>query len=160
MSRRTLDVLGNMSKREAECFTKTAQFAIVQPSTSFIIRHHELSDRYGIVNDLFLLEDFGVIINSSDSECGGTATKGAVLLRAGNLCCVSNNEKSQYWGVPANRYTQAGHELLKLVDYTPNENYILDCFRAIKQKTQPLKIAIHRINDYHDGEIILGDEIE
>jgi uncharacterized repeat protein (TIGR03899 family) len=130
-SLRTLDILRNLSKQEAETFLKFASLAIHSAGTSFILNFNGeklLEEKYGLkFNERLLLEELGFLTaNDLVFKLGKTDSKPAQsVFIVGNKIVIYNkieNKPEQQLQILV--FTKIGQELLKLVRTIPELDYI------------------------------------
>ena len=130
-SLRTLNILRNLSKEEANVFLKFAALSIKSGTTSFILNFKDeklLEEKYKLnFNDRLLLEELGFLAaNDLQFRIGKTDDKPRqVIFFLGDTCVIQNkleNKPEQQLEVLA--FTKIGQELLNLVNVSPELDYI------------------------------------
>lgn len=165
-SLRTLEVLKNLSKEEAEVFTKFANIKIVSVDTSVIYNQDNgafLESEFGITfTDSLLLTELGLIASESNLELSLTETNQVAQTNAlfiGNKGIVLNrgiNTPKQPINVLV--FTKTGAELSKLIEPIPNENYIKKICSSFKHPN--VKIEYGDITFLPNGQIIMNNNVE
>ena len=127
-SMRTLGVLRNLTKREAEIFLKFAQLSIKGQDSSFILNPNDyLKDKFGIlITDKLIMEEVGLMstddiyikIKKADSNSK------EVYIYGKKLILVEREENAELQTLPIIAFTVTGKQLLKLIKITFNENYV------------------------------------
>lgn len=135
---RTLEVLKNMTKEEADIYIKFAQFALGS-STGYYIYNPDnwltLKNNYGLsYSDKLLLFDIGLILTENDSELTIFSSNpidtsniyNTVILygKKGFFIKKKNVNQVNALKIRGFNFTRTGCELLKLVNPIYNENYI------------------------------------
>ena len=130
-SLRTLDVLRNLSKDEAQVFIKFASLHIKSSGGSFILNFKNeklLEEKYGLnFNDRLLLEELG-FITANDLQFKVAKTdkqQRQVVFIVGNTIVIQEKEENK----PEQQlqvlvFTKIGQQLLNLVKTTPDIDYI------------------------------------
>lgn len=130
-SLRTLEVLKNLTKNEAEVFLKFGELSITSAKISFIINfigEKLLEEKYKLnLNERLLLEELG-LVSSSDLEFYMEAkldSDATTVFKIGTTCVVADRKK----GTPKQAFsvlvfTKIGQELLQLIKYTPELDYV------------------------------------
>jgi len=157
-SLRSIDILKNMNKDEAICFNNISQYIINHKGIPFIYRNEfPLPSNYKVpLDDVIKMSDCGIMSMDINIGIGGTLhnrVKKALLLYAGEYCCVADINKSIEYTINAYRFTNVGKELLRLIDYIPNNNYILNSLRNIKKEQRHFKITIHQLININENVI-------
>lgn len=157
-SLRTLELLKNLSKEEAECFIKFGQFAIHSSRISFIINFKNekiLEKKYRLTfKDRLLLEELG-LLTANDLQFLVHETKenaSQSVFKISNICVVVikdiNIPQQQ---VPALVFTKIGQELLQLIETKPEFDYIQ--LLASKIRREGVEVKYANILEIKDGEI-------
>lgn len=137
-SLRTLELLRNMTREDAELFQKVAQFALVSGDAFLYTPSNDLR-KYGInYVDIAKLIEIGLLrpgdfvkrhLYSQDT----TDTKTAFIY--GDIVVIVNiKAKSGEVSFPIRSFTTSGQELCQLIDISPNMDYIKEFANAIKNK--------------------------
>lgn len=158
-SLRTLDLLRNLSKDEAETFLKFASLAIQTTGTSFILNFKSeklLEEKYGLnFKDRLLMEELG-FLTANDIQFKLLATgaqKVQMIFIIGSICVVHEklqNKPEQQLQVLV--FTKIGQELLKLVRTKPELDYIQLLASKINRKNGSVKYA-EILETLDDGRI-------
>lgn len=130
-SLRTLDILRNLSKEEAQVFTKFASLSIQSNGGAFILNFENeklLEEKYLLnFNDRLLLEELG-FITANNLQFGIKKTENnpiQIVFVIGSVCVIQNkleNKPKQQLNVLV--FTKIGQELLSLLNTTPELDYI------------------------------------
>jgi len=147
-SLRTLDILRNLSKNEAEVFMKFARLAIHSGGAFFILNFQNeklLEEKYKLrFNDRLLLEELG-FITANDLQFKISKTedkKGQQVFISGNICIVQEkleNKPEQQLQVLV--FTKIGQELLNMVRSTPDLDYIQLIAAKLNRINGPVRYA-------------------
>jgi hypothetical protein len=144
-SLRTLELLKNLSKEEAEILTKVVQFSLIVKEQAFIPDIDLIN--YGVpYSDLLLLDELGLLDRQYVSWEFTTSDNEAVevVLRNGNIGIIGfMNETSNLIVLRVLPFTKIGNELLKLIEIFSNTKYLKsvrnwliesnrDCFASSK----------------------------
>ncbi len=148
-SLRTLELLKNLSKHEAETFMKFASLAINSNGTSFILNFKNeklLEEEYGLnFNDRLLLEELG-FLTANDLQFRILATQEKqsqlyfVLGKSLVLLEKPSNQPEQQLQVLV--FTKIGQELIKLVNATPKMEYIKLLASKLRKEGHSIKHGI------------------
>jgi hypothetical protein len=130
-SKRTLELLKNLSKAEAETFTKFAELKIV--SGNGVIWNNDngdfLKNEFNITfNDRLLMTELGLISSENNLEFSFPPTKtdkSTNVIEYGNKGIVLyRDENSPKQAIKVLVFTKTGIELSKLIESKSNSNYI------------------------------------
>lgn len=147
-SLRTLELLKNLSKKEAEVFLKFGQLAITSNNISFVINFKDqklLEDKYKLnFSERLLLEELG-FITANDLQFRMMANPdhdAQTVFKIGNTCVIAERTK----GTPLQTievlvFTKIGQELLQLINYIPQLDYIQLLASKIRNKGVSIKYA-------------------
>lgn len=164
-SLRTLELLKNLSKEEAEIFSKFGNFAIHTQDSAFLLDFHVgdvdeefWSEKYKIeFGDKLLLAELGLIVLNTLS-LGTNKEDKEDHYRHGNYGIViqKDNMNTEY-EIPVTTFTTIGIELLKLINVNFNYEYIK--FFASKIKTTGIKIVYGELDGVDDrGKVKLKNQ--
>lgn len=145
-SLRTLDILRNLSKEEAEVFIKFASLCIKSGREYFVLNFKSeklLEENYKLnFSDRLLLEELGFITaNDLQLKLGKTdnTPRNSVFI-VGNICVVQEkaaNKPEQQLQILV--FTKIGQQLLNLVNTTPNLDYIQLLATKLDRQNGPIK---------------------
>ena len=151
-SLRTLDVLRNLSKEEAQVFMKFASLHIKSSGVSFILNFKNeklLEEKYGLnYNDRLLLEELG-FITANDLQFKIAKTdkqpRQVVFIVGNTIVIQEKKENKPEQQLQVLVFTKIGQQLLNLVETSPDLDYI-----------QLLATKLNRVN----GSIKYGSILE
>lgn len=155
-SLRTLELLKNISKKEAELFARVSQFTITLGPTAFI--PVETVEEFGIsFLNLLLLEELDLIMGT-----GGTLSislsSSPIVFTIGGLCLILNRNDPTIKQVSAMPLTSLGKELLSLVEVSPDFNYLKNFATKILKEGEVLKYG--KILKVYDNGIEHADLVD
>lgn len=165
-SLRTLELLKNLSKEEAEVFTKFAQLRISSGDKNIIYNQDNgdfLENEFGITfSDRLLLTELGLIISENNLEFILIATennKQTSILNYGRKGIVlSRNEQTPKQGIKVLALTKIGVELSGLIEQDFNLNYLEKICSSFKH--QNVKIEYGDLITQSDGQLMLYNKVE
>ncbi len=135
-SLRTLELLRNLSKREAEVFSRASNFVISSHSSPFLFRgkNDEVLDKHNLTfEDKLLLTETGILQadNTITRHLKQAPTEWTIYFESGRyIIKVLKKANTPENGIEILRFTKIGEELLKLLAPDPLEDYIKDfCLR-------------------------------
>ena len=147
-SLRTLELIRNLSKTEANTFMKVANFAIKSSNANFLFTTNNetlLSETFNIqYGDIALLTEIGLLqpgtfvnyqIVQSPSETQRVFTSGNIVI----IAKVKANTPTIQ--MPVNVFTNAGNELIKLIKPSPPFDYLTAVAKSIKNENVEIKYA-------------------
>lgn len=146
-SLRTLELLKNLSKEEAECFMKFACLAFTSNGTSFIINFKSeklLEEKYQLTfRERLLLEELGLVTaNDLQFKLPPTTAKTQSVFTIGNICILVNRSESlPQQNIPVLVFTKIGQELLQLIEPKPELEYIQLLASKVRIKGVDVKYA-------------------
>jgi hypothetical protein len=135
-SLRTLELLKNLSRREAEVFSRASNFVIVSHNSPFLFRgeSEDMLDRHNLsFEDRLLLTETGLL--QSENNIARTIRQNnidsLIYFQSGRFIIkVLKKANTSENKIEIFRFTKIGEELLKLIDPNPSENYIKEfCFK-------------------------------
>lgn len=127
-SLRTLEVVKNLSKEDAEIFRKVSQSAIVHEGNTFILGYEKFGEvikkefNFGY-SELIGLREAGLLMPAPlVLEYDFTSSK--VSYYFGNKIVETQGRTANKQNFYVEPYTATGSELLPLIEITPNKNYM------------------------------------
>ena len=125
-SMRTLEILRNLSKSEAEIFQKFSQLSIKGPDTTFTIypRDKYLEEIFDIsFTDIMTMDEAGLMY-SNELEITFSGSVGRVgFVYSNNVIVVNRQKNTPDQVIRILSFTTSGIQLLKLIDVNFNESY-------------------------------------
>ncbi|MCW2119864.1 DUF2806 domain-containing protein [Flavobacterium sp. 7A] len=165
-SLRTLELLKNLSKEEAEIFTKFSNLKLVVGNTSMVFNQDNgkfLEDEFGIkFTDRLLLTELGLLSSENNLEFSFYATEQnnrMDVIEYGNKAIVLNRpENTPKQAIQVLVFTKAGIELSKLIEQETNVNYIKKiCPNFVQQN---VKIEYGDLVKLPNGQVLLLNKTE
>jgi uncharacterized repeat protein (TIGR03899 family) len=137
---RTLELLKNLSKYEAEIFTKIANIKLIVANKHIIYNNDRgvfLENEFGITfSDILLLKELGLIVSQDNLEFSlseTNKTKSISLIEYGKKgIALHRAEDTPKQSIQVLVFTRTGIELSKLINPATNINYIekiCSCFK-------------------------------
>ncbi|HFL2401169.1 TPA: DUF2806 domain-containing protein [Clostridioides difficile] len=137
-SLRTLETLKNISKEEAELFTRVVKLTFNNPITKFIPNYSGILSKKGItLSDLMLLNELNLITSDFSITKGLTVSIEKDLERAliiGNKKLVCRTKA--IIRIPAIKLTNIGTELSKLIDFDVDISYLKEISEKIEEENK------------------------
>lgn len=157
-SLRTLELLKNLSKEEAECFIKFGQFAIKSNGAAFLINFKGeklLEEKYKLYfKERLLLEELG-LLTANDLEFTLPESKDVatdIVFILSDICVIVKKEPNlPKQKIPVLAFTKIGEELLQLIETKTELDYIQ--LLASKIRRDKLSIKYATINYIKDEKI-------
>lgn len=166
-SLRTLEILRNMTKEEAELFQKVAQFVLIQQDSyiAFLVDSNNNLKKYGIpYYYIAKLIEIG-LIQSGDNVRNSYTTNNTLHINKsyfiyGKLVVIIDQMPDAcFFSFPVRLLTTPGKELIKLINIEPNIEYIKKI--ATEIKNDEVKVSYAKIiNIEENGHINYNDLIE
>lgn len=154
-SLRTLDVLRNLSKPEAEAFQTIAPYILKSGSDGFIISDNDILDSFGIKYDLIsLLDDCGLLISGAliSYEFNFSNADVDTICNKKYLIELRNRVTPLHIDFGIYHLTKAGGELWSILDCPENKDYIIE-FTKKHLMRKELDISIYAVNSIQDGTV-------
>lgn len=144
-SLRTLEILRNMSKDEAELFQKVAQFSLSQGDV-FLFSEDDVLGKFGIsYSNIAKLVEIGLLQPGDFVQRQYQSDKihdRKISIIYGNILInIRQKANSQKIGIPIRLFTTPGKELSKLVNIVPNMEYITIIANSIKNENVNVSYA-------------------
>lgn len=138
-SLRTLEILKNMTKKEAEVFIKTSKAVVTKGDRVFIPktdRENFLSDHYGVsFLDRVLLEEIGLLSPTDAAYTIGQADEDDhdIFECGSTLIMLTRPEGTPKQKISVKLFTETGKQLKKLLDLSPADPEYIEKFAALYQ---------------------------
>lgn len=157
-SLRSLEVLKNMTKYEAELFQKMAAFV----TDGYIINDNIISTKHNFsYEDILKLDDCGLINSDGKINRNIPLFDNPIIMSNKNYILLSNETKnSDKPIISLNVFllTEAGNNILEMLDIDSNNDYFLDLCRFIKSKYPRYSLKIYKIKGIQEDMIYCYDE--
>lgn len=155
-SLRTLNVLRNLSKSEAELFIKILPLIL----HGVFFSDKDLLEKYGInYNDILKLDDCGLI--SSQYVQRRLTLNNRFLLVTSNeyvIVSASDEESKEYMvKIQAHVLTSAGKEISNVINCNKSKEQMYDIARLLKKENESITISLHKIDKIDDNGISYDD---
>lgn len=165
-SLRTLEMLKNLSKEEAEIFTKFAQLKMTSGDSNIIYNHDNgkfLESEFGItLSDRLLLIELGLIYSEKKINFGFNLTdnyKQSIFLDYGQKRIVLyTHSQTLKHGIQVLMFTKIGVELSRLIEPTFNLNYLEKICSSFKGPNVIIKYG--DLISQSNGELAIVNEME
>ncbi|HCQ12872.1 DUF2806 domain-containing protein [Flavobacterium sp.] len=147
-SLRTLELIRNLSKNEADVFTKVANYAIKFGTANYLFKGDDeelLSKNYNIsYTEIALLMEIG-LIQTGDTiihQLLQRPTDSQMVYTGGNIVIIAKTKaNTPTIQVPVFVFSTTGNELLKLIKSIPPFDYLTLFAKSLKNKTAEVKYA-------------------
>ena len=161
-SLRTLDVLRNMSKEEAERFVKICNSAIKIESAQYAIPadHDYISKNDINYSDILMLEEIGLINSGSNVRINNDLEGNTeyILYVYGSLIVRAIASEKRELSLRVFIFTNVGNELATLIDRESNEENFLNLCKKLRDSNPGILITVHRIIPSQNEDIIYEDK--
>jgi uncharacterized repeat protein (TIGR03899 family) len=145
-SLRTLELIRNLSKNEANTFMKVANFAIKSNGANFLFTTNDntlLSKKNNIhYGDIALLTEIGLIQPGTfvNYQIVQSQTDTQRVFTSGNIVIIARvKANTPTIKMPVNVFTNAGNELIKLINPNPPFDYLTAVAKSIKSENVDIK---------------------
>lgn len=161
-SLRTLDVLRNISKEEAERFAKICNSAIKIESAQYAIPadHDYISKNDINYSDILMLEEIGLINSDSNVRINNDLEVNTeyILYVYGSLIVRAIVSEKRELSLRVFLFTNVGNELATLIDRESNEENFLNLCKKLRDSNPGILITVHRIIPSQNEDIIYEDK--
>lgn len=161
-SLRTLDVLRNMSKEEAECFVKICNSAIKIESAQYAIPadNDYISKNDINYSDILMLEEIGLINSGSGIHINDDLESNTeyMLYMYGSLIVKAIASEERKFSLRVYPFTNVGNELATLIDRESNEENFLNFCKKLRDSNPGILITVHRIISSQIEDIVYEDK--
>ncbi|TDB63311.1 DUF2806 domain-containing protein [Arundinibacter roseus] len=147
-SLRTLELIRNLSKNEADIFMKVANFAVKCGNENYIFKGKDsklLKEKYNIsYRDTALLTEIGILQPGSfvNYQLFQHPANSQHIFTSGNIVIIAKiKANTPTIKMPVNVFSNAGNELLKLINSNPPMDYLTSIANSIKNENTDVKYA-------------------
>lgn len=147
-SLRTLELIRNLSKNEADVFMKAANFAVKCGNTNFLFKGKDsklLKEKYNIsYSDTALLTEIGLLQPGTfvNYQLFQQPEDSQHVFTAGNIVIIAKiKANTPTIKMPVDVFSNAGNELLKLINSNPPMDYLTSIANSIKNENVDMKYA-------------------
>jgi uncharacterized repeat protein (TIGR03899 family) len=147
-SLRTLELIRNLSKSEADTFMRVANFAIMASDANFLFSGKSekiLKEKYGInYSDTALLTEIGLIQPGTfvNYQLFQQPDDTQHVFIAGNIVLIANiKANTPTIKIPVQVFSKSGNELIKLIKPNPPFDYLSSIANSIKNENVEVKYA-------------------
>jgi hypothetical protein len=138
-SLRTLEIIRNLSKEEADIITKVANFCINANHDYFLFKGDDNAyEKYNISSyDIFLLTELGILQSGSflTFRLSKTTTGNKTIMILGKkILVVERQPNSPEVFIPIEIFTSVGKQILKLLDIDAHEEYFNEYAKYLAKK--------------------------
>lgn len=162
-SLRTLEAVKNLSRKEAEIFSKLASIVVFYKNTSFVTSNNELLNKYGIsYMEIMILDECGLINSSGTLTLNNNVSNNDKfeIYNDNRLSFIKGKEREEYnVSIGLHTLTNVGQELYGIVEHEPNNEYFIDFMEEIEKINKgKVLINVHAINEIKDNTINYKDQ--
>ena len=154
-SLKTIDVLRNISRNDAELFVKLCSHSFSSGGQRlFLPRYDDYLDKRGIqYSDIMKLNEYGLIFNASTISLNITINKKPKILFVNNellMTIASADEKVVTASISQYPFTEVGRELALLIQQSATDDDFIELGREISERNSNYKLGVHKIISRHD----------
>lgn len=165
-SLKTIDVLRNLSKQDAELFSLICSHSVMTRGQNFLPHYDTYLEKHNIYyTDIMKLNEQGLIFN--DGTIGFSMSIGQnpnVLFWNNDLVMTieSSDDKNIEIHIKTHPFTKAGQELAVLVSKSVSEENFIELAKEIANKNQECILGVYKIvsldekSILHDGKNLLA----
>ncbi len=147
-SLRTLELIRNLSKNEADIFMKVANFAITNGNTNLLFKgkdDNKLREKYNInYSDTALLTEIGLLQPGTfvNYQLIQQSVDSQHVFTSGNIIIIVKiKANTPTVNIPTDVFSNAGNELLRLIKSDPPMDYLTSLANSIKSENVDVKYA-------------------
>lgn len=149
-SKRTLEVLRNISKEEALLFEKICKTCIGRGDRKYFINYSNLLNESSIsFSEILQLSEAGLIEGRGDISTKYVLKNEPVpILDNSKLLIFASkdiNEGNKTLNIPTYPLTSSGTELAQIFKFDITEEFLIKIVKEVKDQNRNLKMSIHRI---------------
>lgn len=143
-SLRTIEVIKNLSKEEAELFTWATQYICLGTGTSFMIIDQKLEDEFQIdYGKLITLDDCGLFSSYAKQFRFSSIDGDHAFATNDFIFILKYHSKDASSSIRVYNLTSSGYELLSLISCNSNINYMKKLMRSINKSNSMVTISMY-----------------
>lgn len=155
-SMRTLDVVRNLSKKEAECFLKVLPCVMSTDKDCFIASDESVRATADITfNDILLLNDCGLLCADGTMYMNFTAAKNdsATIYNDNYAIHITRDEEKTYEGmIGLYKLKVAAQEIYPLLKTQTNEDYVISWAKSIyTRNSYKCCVSVYKVTGINGG---------
>ena len=164
-SKRTLDVVKNLSPEEANAFDSIVPFVLSDESSAFLPSAKALLDKYKVsYGTILLLAESGLMVSNGFISEGLTAneTRHPIMHYKGSALAITRKgQRNVELSFGVYPLTQAGGELYKIIQKESKQEYLFDFVETLLKewKGKGIRITMHNASLNNDGSICCQEEV-
>jgi membrane-fusion protein len=164
-SLKTIDVLRNLSKKDAELFSLICSHSVMAREQNFLPHYDTYLEKHNIYyTDIMKLNEQGLIFNDSTIGFSMSISQNPTVLFWNNdlvMTIESSDVKNIEIRINTYPFTKAGQELAVLVSKSVSEENFIELAKEIANKNQECNLGVYKIvsldekSILHDGKNLL-----
>lgn len=169
-SLKTIDVMRNLSKRDAELFIKVCSHSFISSATNYFLPNEdEFLERVGIqYTDIMKLSELGLIFNNATITLDVNISDTPIILVNNNTLIMlitsvsGNSEKVSIGQYP---FTEVGKELSTMISESASDEDFLK-YGQLLSRNKTYKISLHKVIkwdsdhvEYDKSDLILSEKL-
>ena len=164
-SLKTIDVLRNLSKKDAELFSLICSHSVMAREQNFLPHYDTYLEKHNIYyTDIMKLNEQGLIFNDSTIGFSMSISQNPTVLFWNNdlvMMIESSDVKNIEIRINTYPFTKAGQELAVLVSKSVSEENFIELAKEIANKNQECNLGVYKIvsldekSILHDGKNLL-----
>ena len=164
-SLKTIDVLRNLSKKDAELFSLICSHSVMARDQNFLPHYDTYLEKHNIYyTDIMKLNEQGLIFNDSTIGFSMSISQNPTVLFWNNdlvMTIESSDVKNIEIRINTYPFTKAGQELAVLVSKSVSEENFIELAKEIANKNQECNLGVYKIvsldekSILHDGKNLL-----
>lgn len=164
-SLKTIDVLRNLSKKDAELFSLICSHSVMAREQNFLPHYDTYLEKHNIYyTDIMKLNEQGLIFNDSTIGFSMSISQNPTVLFWNNdlvMTIKSSDVKNIEIRINTYPFTKAGQELAVLVSKSVSEENFIELAKEIANKNQECNLGVYKIvsldekSILHDGKNLL-----
>lgn len=156
-SLKTLDIIRNITRQDAEEFQRVAPLVLQATNCQFIISSPDILSQFGITFASVLgLDECGLLNSSGTLSVNLLVTNHQADTTYNKelfIHVIGTDEEKVEIPLGIHTLTRAGCELIQILDYTANDAYCFAVAEEISKRNKTVKVSVHKINSIIENTI-------
>ena len=163
-SKRTLDVLRNMSPYDAEMFQNISKYILLTTDSAILYANKSIHQKYQIlVKQILYLEECGLLSSQViDLNTTVLPEQPSGMFFVNNIICLasSNDANGRRVRYQVYKFNAAATQLFPIIKLPTDKQFVTDVIGNLSLKLSDIQFSLHRMNDTnYDAEPLNIDEL-
>lgn len=161
-SLRTIDILKNISKTDAELFIKVCSHSFCSGAKRvFLPNNDKYLEKVGIsYNEIMKLSELGIMFNDGTIEMSIpiTTMPTVVFVNKDLIMNISSDKGDDTVRLSQYPFTESGSELASIISQTPSDDDFIEYGRQLASEYGNFNVSVHKIQYWNGNDVKFSKE--